>query len=90
MRKATARELQQLGVGHGEPLPLSDRDKVELSKAKILRELEVTYGDNMALWVRILRRAKKRILKEPHHSAIKELLAELEAQLNESSRTVNV
>lgn len=81
MRKVTARELQQLGVGHGKPLPLPNRDKVQLAKAKILRELEATHGDDMALWIRILQRAEKRILKEPHHSAIKELLVELEAQL---------
>jgi len=78
MRKATARQLRDLGVGHGEPLPLSPESKVELMKAAICKELERLHGDDEAVWIRVLKRAEKRITKEPAHTAICQLLAELE------------
>ena len=81
MRKVTARELYRMGVKGGPDIPLSDHDKVELAKAKILRELETTHGSDYDLWLRILKRAEKRILEEPHYTAIKQLIAELEAKV---------
>ena len=81
MRKVTAKELYCMGVGRGDPLPLSDEDKVELAKAKILMELEATWGSDFETWLRILKRAKHRIKKEPYQTAIRQLLAELEAKV---------
>ena len=78
MRKVTARQLHDLGVGRGEPLPLSPESRVELMKAAICKELERLHGDDIATWIRILKRAKKRITKEPAHTAICQLLAKLE------------
>lgn len=79
MRKVTAQELHALGVGHGEPLPLPPGSKVELMKAVICKELERLHGDDMAMWIRILKRAEKRITKEPAHTAICQILEKLEA-----------
>lgn len=81
MRKVAARELRTLGVGHGKPLPLPPGLKldVDLVKAMIGDELERLHGDDTATWIRVLKRAEKRITKEPAHTAICELLAELEA-----------
>lgn len=77
-RRVTARELRALGVGHGEPLPLLPGSKVELMKVAILKELERLHGDDEAMWIRVLKRAEKRIKKEPAHTAICQLLAQLE------------
>lgn len=79
MPKVTARELYNLGVKGGPDIPLSDENKLALAKAKILRELEATWGPDSETWLRILKRAQHRIKGEPHHTAIKQLIAELEA-----------
>jgi len=78
MRKATARQLRDLGVGRGDPLPLSPESRVELVKAAICIELERLHGDDEVMWIRVLKRAEKRITKEPAHTAICQLLAKLE------------
>jgi len=78
MRKVTARQLRDLGVGHGDPLPLPAGSKVELVKAAICNELGRLHGNDEAMWIRVLKRAEKRIAMEPAHTAICQLLAELE------------
>lgn len=83
-RRVTARELRALGVGHGEPIPLSPESKVALVKTAICKELERLHGDDTAMWIRVLKRAEKRIKKEPAHTAICQLLAELEASSKEA------
>lgn len=80
MRRVTARELRVLGVGCGEPIPLPKADvDVELVKAMICDHLERFHGDDLATWVRVLKRAKDRISKEPAHTAICQLLEQFEA-----------
>ena len=78
MRKVTAKELRALGVGHGEPIPLPHGTKVELAKASILNVLEKLHGDDEATWIRVLKRAKQRIKKQPHQEAICQLLSQLQ------------
>ena len=79
MRKVTARELRALGVGHGDPLPLPQGADVELAKASILNVLERLHDDDIATCIRVLKRAKQRIKKQPYQEAICQLLAQLEA-----------
>ena len=80
MRKVTARELYRMDVKGGPDIPLSDEDKVALAKAKICSELEAVHGTDFQMWIRILKRAKQRIKKEPYQTAIRQLLVELEAR----------
>ena len=66
---------------------LSEEDKIELAKAKILNELETTYGYDPEKWIFVLKRAEKRIKKsslkpesslQKYLTAIEKLLSELE------------
>ena len=81
LRKVTARELYRMGVKGGPDIPLSEENKVALAKAKILSELEAVHGGDFQIWIRILKRAQKRIKKEPYQTAIRQLLTELEARV---------
>ena len=84
MRKVTARELHAMGVKGGPDLPLpSDlASKIALAKIQICNALEKLYGDDMKIWIRVLQRAQQQpaFQKEPHKTAVEQLLKELERE----------
>lgn len=66
---------------------LSEEDKIELAKAKLLNELECTFGYDPEKWIFVLKRAEKRIKNysfkpesslQKYLTAIQRLLSELE------------
>ena len=81
MRRVTARELHALGVkgDPGLPLPSDPASKIALAKAHLSNGLEKMFGDDMEIWIRVLRRAQQKpaFQRDPWKSAVQQLLKEL-------------
>ena len=83
MRRVTAGELHRMGVKGGPDLslPSDSASKVALAKAQFLATLEKLYGDDLQLWIRALKQAKRRIRREPYRTALDEILKDIERKV---------